>query len=103
MMNLAQYLMTSVTPLRDVIPSGDATIDQSYRSDVSIRRAAEMECRYRRAFSNRQEMTSQEVGAAIGVSRPLTGLRKLEARGVVRMVRMSSDGRGRKQAVWALA
>ena len=101
-MNLAQYLAKPVTPLYDVIPGG-ATIDQSFRSAVSARRAAEMEARYRRAFTGRAEMTSQEVGAALGVSRPLTGLRKMEKRGVVRMVRMSSDRRGRKQAVWVLA
>lgn len=98
-MNFAQYLMTPVTPLCDVMPGG-ATIDQSYRSAVSERRALDMAARYRAVFAGKDELSSTEVGQLVGVSRPLTGLRKLEARGFVRMVRMSSDKRGRKQAIW---
>lgn len=99
-MSLAQYLMAPVTPLYDVISTGDSVIDQSFRSAVSIRRAAEMVERYRSAFVGHDELTSTEVGRRVGVSRVLVGLRKLESRGFVRMVRMSSDKRGRKQAVW---
>lgn len=99
-MDFAQYLATPVTPLYDYIPSGGATIDQSFRSAISEKRAAEMAARYRVVFAGKAKLSSTEVGALVGVSRPLTGLRKLEARGFVRMVRMSSDKRGRKQAIW---
>lgn len=96
---LAEYLMTPVTPLYDIVPGGPA-IDQSYRSAVSERRAEAMEARYRAVFAGHSELTSTEVGRLVGVSKPLVGLRKLESRGAVRMVRMSADKRGRKQAVW---
>jgi hypothetical protein len=99
-MDFAKYLMSPVTPLYDYIPSGGATIDQSFRSAISDKRAAEMAARYRNKMAGKGEMSSTEIGAAVGVSRVLTGLRKLEARGLVRMVRMSSDKRGRKQAIW---
>jgi predicted ArsR family transcriptional regulator len=97
-MNLAQYLATTVTPLYAVVIEGEepkkpCTAHQAKQSE-------EMMQRYRNVFTNRAEMTSQEVGAALGISKPLIGLRKMEARGFVRMVRMSADKRGRKQAVW---
>lgn len=96
-MRLAEYLMTPVTPLYEISHEG---IDQSYRSAVSERRAEAMEARYRAVFAGHSELTSTEVGRLVGVSKPLVGLRKLESRGAVRMVRMSADKRGRKQAVW---
>lgn len=98
-MRLAEYLMATVTPLYDIVPGG-ATIDQTYRSAVSERRAKDMEARYRAAFAGKGEVSSNEIGRVLGISKPLVGLRKLEARGVVEMVRMSADKRGRKQCMW---
>jgi hypothetical protein len=98
-MNLASYLMMTVTPLSEVTFETQNSAANENRRRIAKRRAEEMELRYKVVMVGK-ELSTVQIGRAVGVSRALTGLRKLEKRGKARMVRMSSDSRGRKQAIW---
>lgn len=109
-MNLAEMLAQTVTPLFDVKPT--LPDNQAYRAAVSVKREAAMIARYRKVMKiedkepdedgNKQciEISTQDVGKLVKVSKPMIGLRKLEGLGHVKMARMSSAERGRKQCMW---
>jgi hypothetical protein len=98
-MNLAQYLMTPVTPLYDVLPDCSYSAGDENRRRISERRAEEMAMRYRKVM-HRKVLSSVEIGLRLGISKPLTGLRKLEARGRVRVHHEDNSKRGHKQLFW---
>jgi predicted ArsR family transcriptional regulator len=98
-MNLAHYLMTPVTPLYDVLPDCSSAHGDENRRKIAERRAEEMATRYR-SVMHRKVLSSREIGMVLGISKPLTGLRKLEARGRVRVHHESKARAGRTQLFW---
>lgn len=98
-MNLAAYLMRPVTPLYDVLPDCSYSAGDENRRKIAERRADEMAMRYR-SVMYRKVLSSIEIGALLNISKPLTGLRKLEKRGLVRVHHEDNSHRGRKQLFW---
>jgi hypothetical protein len=96
-MNLAQYLMRPVTPLYDVVIVGDDCAE--YRTRLSQKRADDMVERYRKVMRHKV-LSSVAIGDALNISKPLTGLRKLEERGYTRVHHVDTSNRGRKQLFW---
>jgi hypothetical protein len=91
--------MMTVTPLYAIkiepCPGGD----NPSRAAAAEKRAAEMVRRYR-GVMHRNVLSSQDIGQKAGVSKPLVGLRKLEARGHVRVHHIDKSHPGRKQLFW---
>ena len=98
-MNLAQYLFATVTPLYDVIPQSCFGGGDENRQRIAEKRANEMAQRYRKVMY-RKVLSSVQIGSALGITKPLCGLRKLEARGRVRVHHESREKCGRKQLFW---
>jgi len=101
-MNLAQYLLTPVTPLYAVIPEKTPGGDFPGRERAAEKRAAEMVVRYRSVMYGKV-LSSQTIGLLAGVSKPLVGLRKLESRGHVVLHHEDRSHPGRRQLFWAWA
>jgi len=60
-----------------------------------------MAARYRKVM-HRKVLSSQQIGEALGISKHLIGLRKLEARGYVRVHHEDRSHPGRMQLFWEL-
>jgi len=97
-MNLAQYLMTPVTPLYSA--EWDQRPDAQppcLREAIEKRMAGVVE-KYRKVMEGKILSTS-EVGAALTMLKPLTGLRRLEREGHIRLHHVGRV-RGQKTNYW---